>query len=293
MGGMVFLPLRQTVLAGNLFKWDDNILAVLPVLIAHENAQTRLARPGQERIATLAGVSKSTVSHSVNELEGGGWLRKVIVPIAGGRTRFEYRMAYARYESGDTSGRWIVVHDYIILRGIWAAMAPSTRRLYLVLLSLSWAGEAAGYTEDNVSDWMAETPLEENGRFVDASRLDPAYLRELAYIGPRTFARAWGWLTDNELVRPSEESAVVDVDFYREGVVLPFDPDRYAPVVMKRLEESKQTAARTTPGARRLITRSCKVNGHSQAQKRTRPATSRTSTPGKSDTREPEPVLEP
>lgn len=291
---MVFLPLRQTVLAGNLFKWDDSILAVLPVLIAHENAQTRLARPGQERIATLAGVSKSTVSHSVNELEAGGWLRKTIIPIPGGRTRFEYRMGYARYEPGDTSGKWVVVSDYIILRGIWAAMAPSTRRLYLVLLSLSWAGEAAGYTEDNVSDWMTETPLEENGRFVDAGRLDPEYLRDLSNLGPRTFSRAWDWFIQNEIVRASEEHAIeLEAENYRDGIVLPFDPDRYAPAVMTRLEESRQKAARTTPGARRLITRSCKVNGHSQAKKRTRPATSRTTVPGKTDTREPEPVFEP
>jgi len=273
---------------------DDHALTTLVVLIAHESARTRIACPSQDRMAILAGISKQAVATAVDGLAVARWLQKSRLPAPGGRTRFQYHMTYARYVRGDTSASWLRLESHMVLNGIWAVMPPSVRRLYLCLLAMSWSGDTALITEDNERDWLLEPRSSGAGRFVDARYLEPSELRRLVRIEPRTFTRAWAWLTAEKLLEPvSDDSYENENSVCREGVFLANLPDLYAPAVLERIAKLKSDASFVTPGAKRLLRHTRRTSGSGQTRKKTRRGLPQTLRPQVPDTTEPEQVFEP
>ncbi len=294
MAGFLLLPLKQQILEGKLHQMDDHVLATLVVLIAHESARTRIACPSQDRIAILAGVSQHSVASAVSALTASGWLQKSRLPASGGRTRFQYRMAYARYQNGDTSGRWLRLGSYVVLNGIWAAMPPSARRLYLALLSLSWSGSSMLITEENQWDWFLERRDSGAGYFVDARYLAPSELRRLAGIEPRTFTRAWAWLKDENLLEPvSDDSDEDEISECRDGVLLANLPDHYAPAVLARLARLKKEVLAVPPDAKQLLRHTRRTSEGKNTTKKTQRGLPQTRRLLEPDTTAPEPVFEP
>lgn len=294
MAGFLLLPLKQRILEGRLPQMDDHALATLVVLIAHEAAKTRIACPSQDRMAILAGISKQAVALAVDELAAAGWLQKSRLPASGGRTRFQYHMTYARYTRGDTSGRWLRLERHIVLNGVWAVMPPSVRRLYLCLLAMSWSGNSAFITEDNERDWLLEPRSSGAGRFVDVRYLEPSELRRLVRIEPRTFTRAWAWLTAEKLLEPvSDDSYEGEISECREGVFLANLPDLYAPAVQERMRKLKAAASFVPPGAKRLLLHTLRTSGGKETRKITCLDLPQTRLPPARDTTEPQQVFEP
>lgn len=294
VAGFLLLPLRLSIAEGKLHQMDDQVLATLVVLIAHESARTRCACPSQDRMAILAGISKQAVATAVDWLAAAGWLRKSRLPAQGGRTRFQYHMRYDRYLRGDASGKWLRLESYVVLNGLWAAMPPSARRLYLTLMALSWSGSSMFITEDNQWDWFLEQRYSGAGRFVDARYLAPLELRRLAGIGPRTFTRAWAWLKTEGLLElvsdGSDEGGGVPC---RAGVLLENTPDRHSSAVLARLARLKEEVLSVPPGAKRLLRHTRRIAESKHVVEKTQLGLPQTRRPKVSDTTEPEQVFEP
>lgn len=294
--GFSLVPLRAIILEGELpSRWPDDALAVLMALLAHENSRTRVACPSLDRLAVLAGVSKETAARATDDLARAGWLQKRRLLAPGGRSRFEYTFCYDRRDAGDNSGHWFRIEHHIVWGGVWAAMSPGCRRLYLALLALSsdgrfallWPGDGAFWQEVFEETYLGEAFV--RARFVYAKHLAPINLQALAGIEPRTFQRAWGWLTtaglvvDNDPdVWPDDPSGMV-LDHFEEGVVMPYLPGIHSPAVVERLKRLAKEAEKTkaiAPGARRLVNRTRAM--------RHAPRHDATLIPQKRDTGEPE-----
>lgn len=264
MSGFVMLPLRKAVLDGDWAKWDDRKIAVFPVLIAHANKASRVAIPSQARIAILAGVSKTTVAKTVNELEEERFLSTELTFTQFGRTRTKYRMEYAPYKASDRTigsdkrpgeAEWLRVDSYLILKGHWATMPPSVRRLFLVLIANSRGNYGADYSR-STGCWDDIAPLDE-GRFVDARYLDPGYLRRTTQLTPRTFKRAWDSLLDTGLMRVQEGGQARG---YKAGVLLIYEPTLASPKILARITKQKEEAAKPSNSAMKLLQRGCRVS---------------------------------
>lgn len=67
MGAFFLVPIKGTILRGDFEEqWPDIELAVLLVLLAHENRESRIASPSLGRIAALAGISKTSAYDAVH-----------------------------------------------------------------------------------------------------------------------------------------------------------------------------------------------------------------------------------
>lgn len=220
--GFVLLPLARMAREGKLAGWSDKGIAVLPVIVAHENAVTRLAWPSVARVAALAGVGKEAAREAVHSLECGGWLARVVRPGGGGA----WKMTYLRYRPGAASGDWIRLGQDMVLRGAWAAFPPSAKRLYLILRGLSLLGHRATGT------WIPNHEFDPNdleaNAFLPAQALDPGGLQELTGLNSRTLRHARAWLLENGMMLPSDE-------WEAPGMILPFEPGRYSPAVLDRV----------------------------------------------------------
>lgn len=241
----VLLPLRDMILRGDFYWLTDAEVAVLPVLVAHMNQKTRQSFPSHDRIAVLAGIGKKSVADGTTKLRDRRWLDIRKEPAPGGRTRHVYRLYIKEYSSEERS-IWLGLPAHRVFLGVWAALTPSARRLYLVLLALSWNERAALVNpEMNPQDWQEFEPGGYgSGRFVPAERLDPRELGDLAGIEPRTFQRAWNALLEHGLIEVNTEEV--------EGILMP-DTKIEAPAVLARLKKLDDRGV--TPGARRLLSR--------------------------------------
>ncbi len=295
MDGFFLLPLRLTITGGELQKWGNDTLAVLVVLIAHENSNTRLACPTQARIAALAGISKTTVGGALDSLARLGWLTTTVHPTRRGLGFYQkHHMKYARHRNGDKSGKWLHIERYIVANGIWAAMPPDTRRLYLTLLALSWGGYGtpASYEED-VTTYACVVPAPEDGRFVDAGYLSPQKLRDMAGITQRTFTRAWNWLVDAKMIVGAPDGMRETENYESKGgIMLTYNSSLQVPAVLERVARAKADIAKLTPGAKRLMTRTCKAIGQGDPKGHKSTVVERTPTPLQSDISVPKEGLE-
>lgn len=223
----ILLPMgRSYVDDMRLCSTSDRMLAVLPVLIAHENHETRMCWPSIARVAALAGVGKETVVRATNELELFGWLKM----HHGGSGRVCYELGYRPYDPDLNSSDYTRIDRPVIMRGLWAAIPASAKRLYVAMRALSVMGHRASgeWISDPDESSCLDTDCSE--AFLPASRLGPSDLCDVTGLSPRTFRYARSWLLDNELALVSDDV---------EGLILPFDPERYSPAVLKRLEAIK------------------------------------------------------
>lgn len=232
--GFLLLPLAEQLRDGRISDWKDGPLSVLVVLIAHENARTREARPAISRIAVLAGIRKANVRPCLESLAAAGWCR----PAKGSA----WEMLTARYDGDST--RWIRISRPLIFDGVWSVMPPSAKRLYLVLLSLAWMGHHANYECISCYDLEDYNYDSEDFVFVPAQHAEPVELARLAGLEPRTFRQARQWLLNAGLIQPTSQDQA-------PGLLLPHDPRLSAPSVMERLARVRAEVNRPTGAALR------------------------------------------
>ncbi|MBG0790948.1 MAG: hypothetical protein H0S80_10675 [Desulfovibrionaceae bacterium] len=298
-GNFILLPFRESIRAGEFGYWEDSHIAVLPVLIAHENRKTRIARPSLDRIAVLAGVAKRTAAGATSSLQRSRWLTKQSIPLPGGRTRLEYRLDYTPYRERTDQGAWVRLESSLIFQGVWAVMPPSVRKLYLTLLGFSWSSHMAWVPDDGAcgDDWLIaydhEGDLE---RFVDARYLTPPFLNNAAGLEERTGRRAWSWLMDNGFIIANGEGTTSSpTDLYREGIIMPDVTNLKCDSVLRRLGSVEEITP--TPGARSRLTNTRKrqkraMNDMASQKSGQKQAQGRTLSAVQPDTREPEQVFE-
>ena len=92
------IPWREQIRSGGLRAWPDAAVSILPVLAVHESPLLE-AWPSQTRIASLAGVSKTTLGAGLRFLVEQGWISLTK------RKTFRawhtvYRMEYLHYRKG-------------------------------------------------------------------------------------------------------------------------------------------------------------------------------------------------
>jgi len=229
----------------------DAFIALLPVLVCHENAATRLSYPGIRKLAGLSGLSPTTTGEILTAMDAqaDGWWNVLKEPIGHGRTRHYYKMRYPRYDGTTPAGDWIRMAPAMVLGGVWAAMSPAARRLYLVL-------RAHERHEDRAcGQWVPAGELagvEAKSVFVPADVvLTLGYLMELTGYAARTIRDSREWLFDNGLMFVTDETQA-------DGVLMPFDPQRSAPEILasiaKATERDKQRGIVPATGyARRTL----------------------------------------
>lgn len=211
---------------------SDAFLALLPTLIAHENAETRMSYPSLDRLSALAGISPNTASAKIKEMSVGShaWLNIVRHPLEGGRVQHRYKMLYPRYEPGTSDPKeWIRMDIAMFHQGVWSVMSPATKRVYLILRAYASREEVA------VGQWLDIEDVK--GVDAEAAYLPPTFwdtrfLAERSGLAPRTVTQSKQWLYENGLVAPT------DVD-QEEGLLMPFDPKREAPKVLEAIARRK------------------------------------------------------
>jgi hypothetical protein len=264
---VIMLPLGHWTRRDGLATFGESRLAVLPVLIAHENARDRRAFPSLDRLATLSGVGKKSVSDAISGLCGPrDWLSIEKQPLKNGRAKNIYLLQYRQYSEGNwswpnTNGTettdertWIAMGRAVVERGVWAAMPHSARRLYLTFKSFTFHGSLAEHgwlDKDDLYD--VEAFREEDGKerfdFLPQSALDKLSAEFMQMPG-RTFRDARAWLLNNRLMEPT------DGDMF-PGLKLPIDPRMWSSTVMETLERRAETkkieagACQTPAGKRR------------------------------------------
>lgn len=219
--GFLLLPLVRQGREGLIAEADPRGLAVLVVLIAHENCETRKAFPSLARIATLSGLGRDTVKNSLSSLEEDGWFQTQLR----GRGHC-YCMQYPQYPSGGSSA-WISIARTLITEGLWSLISPTAKKLYLALRALAGPGHWAD--EGWIPDHEFDVEMFEAFSFLPADKLDPGELCLLTGLEPRTFRKARMCLLVYELVLPTGQNQA-------PGWILPFDPMTYVPDVLARLE---------------------------------------------------------
>lgn len=210
---------------------SDNFIAILPVLLTYEDLRTRESYPGIDRIATLAGVSPNTASTFLNTLAEWKWLHISRKPARlPGRMKHVYKMLYGAYGPQSEPTNWIRMDNALVRDGVWAVMPPSARRVYLVL-------RANGLREHRADgEWLNENDLDGTAaeyQFVPAKFWGSAYLTEATGLPDRTLRDAKAWLVKEGLVYSTHEHQ-------EEGLLMPFDPQRHVPRVLKALETTRE-----------------------------------------------------
>lgn len=183
----VLLPWREHILNGELAQWSNAAVAILPVLAAHENAMLE-AFPSQNRIAHLAGISKSTVKAGINFLLNNGWLT-IFMRKTKRAWQNVYRMHYQHYRRGMRAGRrFLALHFPLLMGQTWAAMSGAVRKLYLVLRA---------HCHDE-GQWVQDTPA--SGAFLPSHAIDAHRFALLAGISDRMYRKGCVWLREHGLM---------------------------------------------------------------------------------------------
>lgn len=126
------IPWRAQIRSGGLRAWPDAAVSILPVLAVHESPLLE-AWPSQTRIASLAGVSKTTLGAGLRFLVEQGWISLTK------RKTFRawhtvYRMEYLHYRKGypAAASLFLALPYALVLSGVWGKMSGATKRLYPV-----------------------------------------------------------------------------------------------------------------------------------------------------------------
>lgn len=248
--GFALLPWAEHFRDGRMPTIPDSWIAVLPVIIAHANAN-REAWPGYARICALASVSRSTLHEAIDGLVRSGWIYQY-TRNAGKISHNVYRLIYGNKAD---SRRWIALHHDIIFSGVWAMMRPSDRKVYLMLRAFGWRGGhsmAADFVACDI-DMLGEpyASICRDSNFLPAHIYDPTVFQQLSGMKARTYRASFAWLLSNRLV-----IAVGEKNDMQEGLLMPFRPGRYAPDIKERLMLAK-TASRgkmeASSGAKRSL----------------------------------------
>ena len=121
------IPWRAQIRSGGLRAWPDAAVSILPVLAVHESPLLE-AWPSQTRIASLAGVSKTTLGAGLRFLVEQGWISLTK------RKTFRawhtvYRMEYLHYRKGypAATSLFLALPYTLVLSGVWGK-CPGLRK---------------------------------------------------------------------------------------------------------------------------------------------------------------------
>lgn len=169
------IPWRAQIRSGGLRAWPDAAVSVLPVLAVHESPLLE-AWPSQTRIASLAGVSKTTLGAGLRFLVEQGWIS------LSKRKTFRawhtvYRMEYLHYRKGypAAASLFLALPYALVLSGVWGKMSGATKRLYLVLRAHCVASDGEEWTDN---------PAAASGSFLPAKLIRPGEFAGLAGLHP-------------------------------------------------------------------------------------------------------------
>ena len=227
------IPWRAQIRSGGLRAWPDAAVAVLPVLAVHESPLLE-AWPSQTRIASLAGVSKTTLGAGLRFLVEQGWMRLTK------RKTFRawhtvYRLEYLHYRKGSpgAASLFLALPYALILSGVWGKMSGATKRLYLVMRAHCVASDGADWTDN---------PAAACGSFLPAKKIQPGEFAELAGIHPGAARKIRGRLEGAHLLTMGPEGWFLS---FEEGQARHSVP-RTAPLSTASLEKSAE-ARHTVP----------------------------------------------
>lgn len=255
--GTILIPFRNQFKNGLMRMFSDHLLAVMVVLIHHENRETRLSFPSQDLIAIEAGVGKQNIPPAVNELEEMGMLTWGPGPIGRNGVVAEYKMEYEPYAEYPAQHMWFGMQSAVVSNGIWSTMPHSAKRLYLLLLALSWDGSWADLPHDaHQSEFASRENWGGEKRFVDATKLAPFELARLASLQDRTLRRAREWLFSNRLIFPNnDEFRDSTTLLYREGIMIADTRNMTSPLFQQRKAAHRMKAGTPSKGAKISLTR--------------------------------------
>lgn len=178
------IPWRAQIRIGGLRAWPDAAVAVLPVLAVHESPLLE-AWPSQTRIASLAGVSKTTLGAGLRFLVEQGWISLTK------RKTFRawhtvYRMEYLHYRKGSPAAAslFLALPYALVLSGVWGKMSGATKRLYLVLRAHCVASDGSEWTDNPAAC----------GSFLPAKMIRPGEFAEMAGVSGRMYRKGVAWL---------------------------------------------------------------------------------------------------
>lgn len=134
--GKILLLIKNHIKEGKLAKCPDSWVAIFPVLIFFENADTRLSFPSFDKLATLAGVGKDKVKRTLESLHEGKWLELSMKERESVKKAI-CKMVYGRY-TPKNSRLFLSLSRQTISSGAWASITPSARKLYLVIKSFCY-----------------------------------------------------------------------------------------------------------------------------------------------------------
>jgi len=190
-------------------------LSVFVVLAAHANA-SGCCFPGDHRLATLSGISETTLPGVLKSLEAKGWIRR----LRGPRNIREF----------EVHGDWdkaLSIPKAVVFGGLWASITPSARRLYLLLQALSRLGPGTDYERLCTGEW--EAAIETYDRHLLPPQLAPQDLARFAGLKERTYRDAMVCLTRWGLIACSDA---------HDGLLLP-DPKVKSSGVLDSLQKSR------------------------------------------------------
>ncbi len=248
MAGYVLLPPVFAEYCREGKSLGDDFIAVMPVLIAYDNPVTRKCWPSLETIRILAGVRQEKAKQLIERISvrtgnPNGWLHIQKKPIGNGRTQYVYELLYPRYSAASISQDWIKIDKSVILKGLWAVMPPTTRRVYLTLRARGLPAHRAD------GEWLIDADnlrdAEYSEHFLPASYWGTSFLMEKTGIPERTIRESKAWIRDAGMAYPT---TVEDVE---AGMMMPFNPQRRAPKVLAALNSvrSRNQERGITPAA--------------------------------------------
>ena len=207
-GGVFFMvPLgasRDKAVAPYTSGWDNGVLSVYIVLLAHENTVSRIAYPSLDRVSALAGVSKTTAQKAVQMLRD---ISRVNVckqkNRQTGNIKNVFTFQHPSYHNAEDTSQYFPVYKEVIFYGLWASMPPSTRKLYLCLsdLGLMPGKEEGDYIYD---EYMTDAVSEREYLFIKYLHYDPHFLENRAGISQQARYRGIQWLKEKGILEASE-----------------------------------------------------------------------------------------
>ena len=207
------IPWRAQIRSGGLRAWPDAAVSILPVLAVHESPLLE-AWPSQTRIASLAGVSKTTLGAGLRFLVEQGWISLTK------RKTFRawhtvYRMEYLHYRKGypAAASLFLALPYALVLSGVWGKMSGASKRLYLVLRAHCVASDGG------------------DGSFLPIGEVHPREFADMAGLHPGAARKIRGRLEAAHLLTMEAE-----------GWFLPFEEGQARHSVPRHLKKRRKRA---------------------------------------------------
>ena len=195
---------------GNWAMLTQRAKSIFPVIACHLDKRGQ-AFPGENTIASLAGLSEKTVRRAIDDLtEFPGFSYKCYTTNRGYRSK-RFHIEIAPYESG----RFFKFHKSILESGIWHMLSPTAQALFPILRTHGFWNmeviECAGDESDfSPTDFMEYYNMREYDYCIAA----PSILINEAGISSRSFGSALQDLNRNCLLDFVEEDGFVGWKLY-------------------------------------------------------------------------------